>query len=179
MFNKLICSIAIVMLPSIAGGVQALTITTADGRGADTYLTNDSSQSPNTNTSAEVRMRAFRQLANTRSKTGYIRFDLGDAVGDMSGATLTLEATFLKGSAKVVQVYGLIDGDGDSWDESTITYNTAPGMLPRYSWQLCPRHGQGDIAGNNCYSCCSESCCISCHFQFEPNGSSADKLSRR
>jgi hypothetical protein len=47
----------------------------------------------------------------------------------MSDAILTFEATFLKGSAKTVEVYGLIDGDGDSWEESTITYNTAPGML--------------------------------------------------
>ena len=130
MFKILICSIAFITLLSIASGVQALTITTEDGNGADTYLANDSQQGPDTNTSAEVRMRAFRQLANTRSKTGYIRFDLGDATGDMSGATLTFEATFLKGSAKVVQVYGLIDGDGDLWDESTITYNTAPGILP-------------------------------------------------
>ena len=45
----------------------------------------------------------------------------------MSGATLTFEATFLKGSARTVEVYGLTDGDGDSWDESTITYNTAAG----------------------------------------------------
>jgi hypothetical protein len=150
MFKKLICSIAFITLLSIGSGVQALTITTEDGNGADTYLTNDTQQGPDTNTSAEVRMRAFRQLADTRSKTGYIRFAVGDAAGDMSGATLTFEATFLKGSAKVVQVYGLIDGDGDLWDESTITYNTAPG----YSWQLCPRPHQGDIAGNNYYSCC-------------------------
>jgi hypothetical protein len=76
-------------------------------------------------------MRAFRQLADTRSKTGYIRFDLtGAAEADLTGSYLTFEATFLKGSAKVVDVYGLIDGDGDSRDESTITYNTAPGMLP-------------------------------------------------
>jgi len=130
MFKKLICSIAVITLLSMATGVRALTITTEDGKGADTYVTNDSQQGPNANTSAEIRMRAFRQLADTRSKTGYIRFDLGDAVGDMSGATLTFEATFLKGSAKVVQVYGLIDEDGDLWDESTITYNTAPGMIP-------------------------------------------------
>ena len=130
MFKKLIWSIALTTLLSTASGVQALTITTEDGNGADTYLANDSQQGPDTNTSAEIRMRAFRQLADTRSKTGYIRFDLSEAAGDMSGATLKFEATFLKGGAKGVDVYGLIDGDGDSWDESTITYNTAPGMLP-------------------------------------------------
>ncbi len=133
MFNKLICSIAIITLLSIGSSVQALTITTEDGRGADTYLSNDgqgANYGPNSTHGADTSLRAFRQLADTRSKTGYIRFDLGNAVGDMSGATLTLEATYLKASAKVVQVYGLIDGDGDLWDESTITYNTAPGMLP-------------------------------------------------
>ena len=131
MHGKMTYLVCFALLFGAASSVQALiTVTTEDGNGADTYLTNDSQQSPNTNTGAEVRMRAFRQLADTRSKTGYIRFDLGDATGDMSGATLTFEATFLKASAKTVEVYGLIDGDGDSWDESTVTYNTAPGVLP-------------------------------------------------
>ncbi|TFG74586.1 MAG: DNRLRE domain-containing protein, partial [Chrysiogenales bacterium] len=131
MLGKMTYLICFALLLGAASSVQALiTVTTEDGNGADAYLTNDSQQSPNTNTGAEVRMRAFRQLADTRSKTGYIRFDLGDAAGDMSGATLTFEATFLKSSAKTVEVYGLIDGDGDSWDESTVTYNTAPGVLP-------------------------------------------------
>ena len=123
---------AIVLVAFLEVSAQSVTvITTEDGNGADTYLTNDSQQGPDTNTSAEVRMRAFRQLADTRSKTGYIRFDLtGAAEPDLADSYLTFEATYLKGSAKVVDVYGLIDGDGDSWDESTITYNTAPGMLP-------------------------------------------------
>jgi hypothetical protein len=122
----------IVLVAFLEVGGKALTVvTTEDGNGADTYLTNDSQQGPDTNTSAEVRMRAFRQLADTRSKTGYMRFDLtGAAEADLTGSYLTFEATYLKGAAKVVQVYGLIDEGGDLWDESTITYNTAPGMLP-------------------------------------------------
>ena len=123
---------AIVLVAFLWVGAQAVTvITTEDGNGADAYLTNDSQQGPDTNTSAEVRMRAFRQLTDTRSKTGYIRFDLtGAAEADLTGSYLILEATYLKGSEKAVDVYGLIDGDGDFWDESAITYNTAPGMLP-------------------------------------------------
>jgi hypothetical protein len=122
---------AIVLVALLGLGAQAVTvISTEDGNGADTYLTNDSQPGPDTNVGAEVRMRAFRQLADTRSKTGYIRFDLtGAAEADLSGSYLILEATYLKGSEKVVDVYGLIDGDGDFWDESTITYNTAPGVL--------------------------------------------------
>jgi hypothetical protein len=123
---------AIVLAAFLEVGAQAVMVTsTEDGNGADAYLANDSQQGPDTNTSAEVRMRAFRQLADTRSKTGYIRFDLtGAAEPDLADSYLTFEATYLKGGAKGVDVYGLIDGDGDSWDESTITYNTAPGMLP-------------------------------------------------
>ena len=123
---------AIVLVAFLEVGAQPVhVVSTEDGNGADTYLTNDSQQGPDTNTSAEVRMRAFRQLADTRSKTAYIRFDLtGAAETDLSDSYLTFEATYLKGGAKVVNVYGLMDGDGDSWDESTITYNTAPGILP-------------------------------------------------
>jgi hypothetical protein len=122
----------IVTLLLVSANAQAVTVvTTENGSGADTYLTNDSQQGPTVNTGAEVRMRAFRQLANSRTKTGYIRFDItGVSEPDISGSYLKFEATYLKGSSKVVQVYGLIDGDNDSWVESTITYNTAPGVVP-------------------------------------------------
>jgi len=132
MRTKLIFLISVTLLLSVVSGVQALTITTADGDGADTYLANDSQSGdygPDSVHGADVSLRAFRQLADTRSKTGYIRFDLSGVAGDLNGAILTFDATFLKGSAREVDVYGLIDGDGDLWDESTITYNTAAGML--------------------------------------------------
>jgi len=131
MCRKLIYLISFATLLIAAGSVQArTTVTTADSNGADTYVSNDSQQGPTTNWGGEVRIRAFRQLADTRSKTGYIRFDLSDVYGDMTGATLTFEATYLKGSAKSVNVYGLTDETLDSWVESTINYNNAPGMLP-------------------------------------------------
>ncbi|HOQ03607.1 MAG TPA: hypothetical protein PKY88_00125 [Anaerohalosphaeraceae bacterium] len=106
--------------------------TTAFGRGADTYLTNDSQQGPNTNTGTEVRMRAWRQLANTRCKIGYIRFDIEGVAGDFSNSTLTLHYTYMKGSQSTITVYGVKDGPDDFWIESGtggITYNTAPGLL--------------------------------------------------
>ncbi|MBN1509181.1 MAG: hypothetical protein JW955_20215, partial [Sedimentisphaerales bacterium] len=99
------------MLVSVGGASAAISITTEDGRGADTYLSNDSqsgigTNGPDATHGAEVRMRAFRQLTDARSKAGYIRFDLAGIGGDTSGATLTFDATYLKGSAKTVQVYG-------------------------------------------------------------------------
>jgi hypothetical protein len=65
----LVCLLGLVARAEVA-------VTTEYGLGADTYLTNDSQQGPDSNYGAEERIRAFRQLANARSKTGYIRFDL-------------------------------------------------------------------------------------------------------
>lgn len=130
-FRKFLLAVIVAVVLCGVSAQAVTVITTADGNGADTYLTNDSQQGPDSITSAEVRMRAFRQLANTRSKAGYIRFDLtGVSEPDMTGSYLRFDATYLKGGTKVVQVYGLIDGDGDLWNESMITYNTAPGILP-------------------------------------------------
>ena len=134
MLGKMTYLVCFALLFGAASSVQALvTVTTADGNGADTYLSNDGqggNYGPDSVHGTDGSLRAFRQLAGVRSKAGFIRFDLSTVAGDMSDATLTFEATFLKGSAKTVEVYGLTDGNGDFWDESTITYNTAPGVLP-------------------------------------------------
>jgi len=120
----------LVALLFVSANVHAVTvITVLDGSGADTYLTNDSQYGPDSTHGTETRIRACRQLADTRCRVGYIRFDItGLSEPDMTGSILTLDARNLKGSAQAVDVYGLIDGDGDSWDESTTTYNNAPGM---------------------------------------------------
>ena len=134
MLGKMTYFICFALLLGTASSVQALvTVTTEDGNGADTYLSNDGqggNYGPDSVHGTDGSLRAFRQLVGVRSKAAYIRFDLSNIAGDMSGATLTFEATFLKGSARGVDVYGLTDGDGDFWDESTVTYNTAPGVLP-------------------------------------------------
>jgi hypothetical protein len=133
MFGKMTYFICFALLLGTVSSVQALvTVTTADGNGADTYLSNDgqgSNYGPDSLHGEDQSLRAFRQLVGVRSKAAYIRFDLTNIAGDMSGATLTFEATFLKGSSKTVEVYGLTDGDDDFWDESTTSYNTAPGLL--------------------------------------------------
>ncbi|HPY76835.1 MAG TPA: hypothetical protein PLQ45_03230 [Anaerohalosphaeraceae bacterium] len=112
-------------------GAQALELTTEIGQGADAYLSNDEQQSPNTNTGAEVRMRAWRVLANTRFKSAYIRFDLNNVLlGDPEQAVLKLAYTYIKGGASTITVYGVKDGPGDYWAENTITYNTALPFVP-------------------------------------------------
>jgi hypothetical protein len=133
MHSKMTYLVCFALLVGTVSSVQALvTVTTADGMGADTYLSNDGQSGnygPDSVHGEDTSLRAFRQLAGVRSKAGFIRFDLSTVAGDMSEAILTFDATFLKGSAKTVDVYGLTDGNGDFWDESTTTYNTAPGVL--------------------------------------------------
>jgi len=123
------CGIVLLCLMGLAVRAEVV-VTTEEGSGADTYLTNDSQQGPDTVTGGEERIRAFRQVANSRSKTGFIRFDLNGIGGELDNAIITFDATLLKGGSKSVDVYGLIDGSADFWNESTITYNTAPCMVP-------------------------------------------------
>ncbi len=133
MWKKLTFLASVCLLLATTGNAAPIVITTADGRGADTYLSNDgqgANYGPTTTHGADTSLRAFRQYADVRSKAAFIRFDLGDAVGDMSGAILTFELTYQKGGGGAVNVYGLIDGDGDFWDEETTSYNTAPGVIP-------------------------------------------------
>jgi len=99
--------------------------------GADTWVSNDSQHGPDTNWGTEDRMRAWRHLADARVKIGFVRFDIRDISGDMSGATLTLAYTFMKGGVTTINVYGVNDGPNDFWIESGdggLTYNNAPGL---------------------------------------------------
>lgn len=115
---------------------QAQIIRTTDDPefpGADTYVTNDNnSQGPNSNFGTATNVRGWRQLANTRCKVGYIRFNINEVTGDLSGATITLQLLLIKGSGQAtISVYGVNDGPDDFWIESGtggITYNTAPGL---------------------------------------------------
>lgn len=103
-------------------------ITTAVGNGADTFVGNDSNKGPNSNYGGSGTI-DIRNNANVRAHIGYIRFDISDAVGDLTGAQLQLCIT-QGGATRTWNIYGLNDGGDDGWNEMSITYNTAPGMLP-------------------------------------------------
>jgi hypothetical protein len=108
---------------------------TAFGNGADTFLTNDdqspaANNGPDGNWGSAATLRAFRVVDNSRIKIGYIRFDISDVAGDKSGAYLTLDFTYIKGSSRQVTVWGLLDGANDYWVENQVTYNTAGGFIP-------------------------------------------------
>jgi len=123
----------IILLCLLGLGARAeVAITTEVGQGADTYCSNDGQSGttgPTINHGGEAEFQT-RQLAATRSRTPFLRFDLSGADGEPNDAIITIDAAYLKGGVKTAQVYGVLDGLNDYWDELTITYNTAPVLLP-------------------------------------------------
>ncbi len=65
-----------------------------------------------------------------RQKIGYLRFDISQVSGNRKGAVLSLGIRKWAGKNAQIQVYGLLDGQADHWDEAQVTYNTAAGLLP-------------------------------------------------
>jgi hypothetical protein len=126
------------------------TVTTEFGGGADTYITNNiaGKQTSTENWGTEGRMR-IRTAANSRFMASFLRFDINEVSDPFAANTrLQLSATFLKGAAKTLNIFGLADSDiDDNWIESGtggITYATAPGFLT-------PAIGDNGatVAGNN------------------------------
>ena len=107
--------------------LRAMTITTAEGNGADTYVGNDSNKGPDKNYGASSTL-DIRINPGVRAHIGYVRFDISGATGDRSSAQLQLYIT-QGGATRTWNIYGLNDDAvDDAWGEMSITYNTAPGM---------------------------------------------------
>lgn len=105
----------------------AVMLTTADGAGADTHISNDGNQAATTNHGAKA-SNDLRHYDGVRAKLVYWKFDLSGVSGDLSGATLTVNFTGAN-RTRTMDVYGLTDESGDTWGESTITYDSAPGII--------------------------------------------------
>lgn len=109
----------------------AAMVSTADGNGADTYLSNDSqnaSQGPDMAHGADTAM-SLRKLPDTRAKLPMIRFDIS-TLDAISGAKLTITVTGDDTSGiQPFTLWGLNDGNaGENWDEATVSYSDAPGV---------------------------------------------------
>lgn len=126
--------VSLFVLLSSACTLQATVVTTADGCGADTFVTNDETNDRDSVMGTEKTLE-IRNYENVQQRIGYLRFDIssveidGDHYfgGDLTRATLTLNVTGTR--EKWVSVYGLVDGANDLWDEATTSYSTAPGVL--------------------------------------------------
>lgn len=131
---------AFLLLPLLvlitASPMSALTITTADGVGADAYVrwaTDPGDPIPDTNYGSASNLLIvsgfFPPNAFANARKVYLRFDLA-ALGAGGVADADLRLTFLGGDAidTEINVWGLMDGDaGEGWGEDTITWNNAPG----------------------------------------------------
>jgi hypothetical protein len=120
--------------PTAATAVAAdepVAVTTGVGNGADTALENDGqsgNHGPDSLHGADTYI-AVRRYDGTRQKMLYVRFDLSALGGHLSQAILTFNLTS-SNRTRTWAIYGLVDESLDNWDEATICYNNAPGMLP-------------------------------------------------
>lgn len=132
----------LVFLTALTANMFALTgvkISTQCKQGADTFVTNslfpiddpyyNSGFSPDYNYGGDTKF-LVRYLSGIRAHIGFLRFDISGVVGDMSEAALVLPA-YPHGTIGTsnLTVYGLLE-DYEMWNEDTITYNNAPGLLP-------------------------------------------------
>lgn len=109
-------------------------VSTADGNGADVGLENDNQGCDGTDpictaanmNGADTNM-GFRRLDGTRQKLFILRFDITD-LDASSYADASLAFHFTSNRNRDMRVYGIADGF-DNWDEATLNYLTAPGIL--------------------------------------------------
>lgn len=129
---SLVGLLALFLNLGVAQTAIGLSVSTAVGNGADTYLTNDANRGPELAHGEKVHLE-IRQFPDTRLRIVYLRFDLTGVIGDLSGATITLEGTSITHD-RPIAFYGLqespLAGAGEAWEESTITYATASGLDP-------------------------------------------------
>ena len=105
----------------------AIIVTTAVGSGADGGVSNDSNQGPTwvggLSTTAPI-----RNYDGTRAKATVLRFDVRGVGGDRSGATLSFTTTSAVRD-RTLNIWYLTDDSLDNWNEATLSYNTAPGLI--------------------------------------------------
>jgi hypothetical protein len=138
MKNVIMLSVMLAVAAS-SEATAGVTVTSAYGVGADTYVTNslfppdsqyyNPDMSPDNNFGSDPAF-LVRYWSGVRASIGFLRFDISGVTGDMSEAILSLASHPIHGVVYTsnLAVYGLKE-DYDIWDESTITYNNAPGLL--------------------------------------------------
>jgi hypothetical protein len=115
--------------PSSISSTAPIAIPTSAGGGADSYVADDSQQSINTTHGGENTM-AIRRFDGTRQKLMYLRFDISSLGTDPRvDAFLTWNLESTANRDRAFDVYGIIDGPNDNWNEATLTYNDLVGLL--------------------------------------------------
>jgi hypothetical protein len=116
-----------------ATGTVSHTISTAFGNGADAYVTeNGGTMAINGgNGTATTLDAAWGGPSGTTNQAVLMRFDLSQVVpGSLNSARLDLTAADTISGTHTFMVYGLEpDAPGWDWNESEVTFNSAPGIL--------------------------------------------------
>jgi PEP-CTERM motif len=100
------------------------------GVAADTWVREDSATS---NRNGDAFMNVRTDSDGTTNDVILLRFDLPSLNGVASGSTLNLTWQRSDGSTgKTLSLWGINDSttDDTAWDETTVNYNDAPGMVP-------------------------------------------------
>jgi len=110
--------------------VNAASISTSDGNGADSYIW---VASPNSNHGSREIVAVKNDLGGLgNSRKGYLRFDLSSIAQPIANAALELVYAGTNedeplANPSTYSVYALTDQSaGENWQESTITWNNAP-----------------------------------------------------
>lgn len=122
----------VAMLLFTVAGAQTFEVTTADGNGAETFLSNDEQGDWASPDSAhgdwdDVKVRNY---PGTRMKLAYVRFDKSSVSGNVKDAVIGYYVRWFKGNSSRMDIYGLVNESLDDWDELTTCYNNAPGLVP-------------------------------------------------
>ena len=135
--------IVIVLVGFVPSAKAQVNIDTRVGNGADAEIANDdpvfgAAYADDTlGTLGSMNTRFDDQgFAVIRHRASFMRFDISGVSGDLSGAGLTVHNV---GQSRTIEVYGMIDSNTpgvEDWDESTISYNTAPGITNQGSATL-------------------------------------------
>jgi hypothetical protein len=113
-------------------GTAQRTISTAFGAGADAYVTENGGVSAVSggNGAGNTLDAVWGGSGGATNQAIALRFDLSEIVpGSLTAARLDLTAASAISGIHDFMVYGLVqDASGWNWNESTVTYNTAPGL---------------------------------------------------
>ncbi len=108
--------------------LSVVSITTADGNGADAFVRAGAFADANFGAETELLVKHDVSLNDFTRKT-YLRFDLSQLSGaDPQDARLKLTVANPDCDAVTFNLFGLNDGDaGENWNEATLSWNNAPG----------------------------------------------------
>lgn len=111
------------------------TLSTFYGKGMDTFVANDEKRGPDDNFDGLSDKGIYHLIIRNhevRLNIAYLKFDMS-YITSMTDAVIGLHPSYadkMAADSLVVSIYGMTDQTLDDWADSTLTFNTAPGLWP-------------------------------------------------